>query len=261
MCLFSEVTKNEKRSPLKEKPLRNPGQSLDEQLDQIKWDMLSFLLAPLLLVFLAIWEWWSWYLKSPPHPIAATILAIILLGYCIPKFFKLRRRRRNIELGRDGEKVVGQALEGLRQQGCLVFHDVVGKNFNVDHVIVSTHGIFSIETKTYSKPTNVNSKVTFNGENILVAGKSIYPSPVEQAKASAKWLCCDILHESTGKWFPVKPVVVFPGWWVNEQKTGEVWVLNPDGLKYCIDREPEMLTEEDMHLVVYHLSRFIRATG
>jgi hypothetical protein len=261
MGLFSEVTKNGERSPLKEKPLRNPGQSLDEQLDQIKWNMLLFLLAPLLLVFLAIWEWWRWYLKSPPQPITATILAIILLGYCIPKFYKLWRRRRDIKQGRDGEKVVGQALDELRQQGYSVFHDVVGKNFNVDHVIVSTHGIFSIETKTYSKPTNVNPEVTVNGENILVAGKSIYPSPVEQAKASAKWLRCDVLHESTGKWFPVKPVVVFPGWWVVEQTTGEVWVLNPKGLQYCIDREPEKLTEEDMHLVAYHLSRFIRAQG
>lgn len=252
---------NEKRSPLKEKPLRYPGQSLDEQLEKIKWDMLSFLLAPLLLVFLAIWEWWRWYLKSPPHPIPATILAIILLGYCIPKFYKLRRRRRDIKLGRDGERVVGQALEELRQQGHLVFHDVVGNNFNVDHVIVSQRGIFSIETKTYSKPTKVNSKVTFNGENIVVAGKFIYPSPVEQAKASAKWLRCDVLHESTGKWFPVRPVVVFPGWWVDEQKTTEVWVLNPDGLPYCIAREPEMLTKEDMYLVAYHLSRFIRGQG
>ena len=218
-----------------------------------------FLLAPLLLVSLAIGEWWRWYLKSPPNPIAPTILAIILVGYCIPKFFKLRKRRRDFELGRDGERIVGQALEHLRQQGYLVFHDVVGNNFNVDHVIVSQRGIFSIETKTYRKPTKVNSKVTFNGENILVAGRSIYPSPVEQAKASAKWLCCDVLHASTGKWFPVKPVVVFPGWWVDEQKNTEVWVLNPERLQSYIAGESEIITEEDMHLVAYHLSRFIRA--
>jgi len=255
------MSSNEKGSPLKEKPLRYPGQSLDEQLDKIKWDMLLLLLAPLLFVCLAIWEWWRWYSNSPPQPIVATIFAIILLGYCIPKFYKLRRRRRDIKLGRDGERDVGQALENLRQQGCLVFHDVVGNNFNVDHVIVSQRGIFSVETKTYSKPTNPNSKVTVNGENILVAGKSIRPSPVEQAKASAKWLRCDVLHESTGKWFPVKPVVVFPGWWVDEHKTTELWVLNPDGLPYCIAREPEMLTKEDMALVAYHLSRFIRAQG
>jgi hypothetical protein len=261
MGLFSEVTKNEKRSPLKEKPLRNPGQSLDEQLNQIKLDMLLFLLAPLLLVFLAIWEWWRWYLKSPPQPIVATILAIILVGYCMTKFFKLKRRRRDIELGRNGEREVGHSLEDLREQGYSVFHDVVGGNFNVDHVIVSQRGIFSIETKTYRKPTNPNQKVTVNGENIMVAGKTIDPSPVEQAKASAKWLRCDVLHKSTGKWFLVKPVVVFPGWWVDEQKTGEVWVLNPKGLQYCIAREPEILTEEDMHLVAFHLSRFIRATG
>jgi len=252
---------NEKRSPLKEKPLRYPGQSLDEQLDQIKWDMLSFLLAPLLFVFLAIWEWWRWYLHSPPQPIVATILAIILVGYCIPKFFKLSRRRRDIELGRDGERVVGQALEELREQGYSVFHDVVGKNFNVDHVIVSQRGIFLIETKTYRKPTKVNSKVTFNGENIMVAGKTIDPSPVEQAKASAKWLRCDVLHESTGKWFPVKPVVVFPGWWVEEQNNREVWVINPDRLQSYIATEPEMLTKEDMYLVAFHLSRFIRGSG
>jgi len=255
------MTAKEKRSPLKKKPLRYAGQSLDEKLDHIKKEMQPFILLPLLVVAVAALECWRWFTDSPPQPIAATVVAVVVGGYCIRKFLKLRKLQDKYELGRNGEREVGQGLEKLRREGHCVFHDLVADDFNVDHVIVCQRGVFSIETKTYRKPTKVNSKVTFNGENILVAGKAIDPSPVEQARASAKWLRCDVLHKSTGKWFPVRPVVVFPGWWVEEQKNTEVWVLNPERLQSYIAGEPEILTEEDMHLVAYHLSRVIRGTG
>ena len=73
-----------------------------------------------------------------------------------------------------------------------------------------------------------------------------------------RWLC---LRDDLRYKYLQEAKDMVDSWWVDEQKTGEVWVLNPKGLQYCIAREPEMLTEEDMHLVAYHLSRFIRATG
>jgi hypothetical protein len=241
------MTVNEKKSPLKEKPLHYPGQSLDEKLDHIKKDMQPFILAPLLVVAVAALECWRWFTHSPPQPIAATVVAVVVGGYCIPKFLKLRKLHDNCELGRDGERQVGQGFEELRKEGYSVFHDLVANNFNVDHVIVSQRGIFAIETKTRTKREG-NPKITFDGEKILMDGKSIDPNPVEQAKRNAKWLR-DELHRRTNRWFPVKPVVVFPGWWVKEQNSRDVWVLNPEMLKFHIAREPEMLTKDDMLLL------------
>jgi hypothetical protein len=252
------MSSNEKRSPLKEKPLRYPGQSLDEQLDQMQWEMLMFVLAALLGVAVAVWEWWRWYWDYPPQPIVATVFAVVLGGYCIPKFLKIRRLRRDFELGRDGERLVGQALEELRQEGYSVFHDVVGKDFNVDHVVVSQRGIFAIETKTRRKREG-NPKITFDGEKILVDGKSMSPNPLEQATRNANWLEQTLLA-STGKGFAVRPVVVFPEWWVDPSPKGTAaWVLNPGALPAFIRHEPVTISDDDLHLIAFHLSRYIRA--
>lgn len=44
-------------------------------------------------------------------------------------------------------------------------------------------GIFTVETKTFSKPARGNAKVTFDGENILVNGFRPDRDPVTQARA------------------------------------------------------------------------------
>ncbi len=253
------MSSNEKRSPLKERPLRYPGQSLDEQLDQMTSNMLQLFLVASLGVSLAVWEWWRWYWDSPPQPIVATVVAVVLGGYCIPKFLKIRRLRRDFALGRDGERLVGQALEELRQEGCSVFHDVVGKNFNVDHVVVSQRGIFAIETKTYSKRPKGNPKVTFDGVKILVDNKPIDRDPLEQATRNANWLEQTLLTR-TGKRFAVRPVVVFPGWWVDPGPKGTaVWVLNHEALPAFIRYEPVIISDDDLRSIVLRLQEYIRA--
>ena len=252
------MTVNEKKSPLEDKPLHYPGQSLDEKLDHIKKDMQPFVILPLLLVGIAVLECWRWFTHSPPQPIAATVVAVVVAGYCIRRLLKLRKLHDNYQLGRDGERQVGQAFEELRKEGCSVFHDIVGKDFNVDHVIVSQRGIFAIETKTYRK-RGEKPKITFDGEKILKNGKSITPNPLEQATRNASWLE-QMLLASTGKRFAVRPVVVFPDWFVNPSPKGTAaWVLNPKVLPAFIRYEPVTISEDDLHLIVFHLSRYIRA--
>ncbi len=72
-----------------------------------------------------------------------------------------------------------------------------------------------------------------------------------------------MIKDSTGKDFSVKPVVVFPGWYIEStyQKTqSKLWVLNPKVLPQFIENEPKVLLKEDMMLISYHLSRFVRAS-
>lgn len=83
---------------------------------------------------------------------------------------------------------------------------------------------------------------------------------VVQALAQARWLR-ELLAESTGKRLPVWPVVLFPGWFV-EQQTGAtraLWVLEPKALPAFLERASQRLTPEDAALASWHLARIVRA--
>ncbi len=56
------------RSPLKLKPRRLPGQSLDEAIETLFWDELGPpLLFAFTLVILAAFEWLTALTRVPPH--------------------------------------------------------------------------------------------------------------------------------------------------------------------------------------------------
>lgn len=84
-----------------------------------------------------------------------------------------------------------------------MFHDVPGDGFNIDHVVLSPLGFYTIETKTQSKPARGSPRIQLKAESVLVDGHRPDRDPLVQAKASARWLG-QLLEESTGKHFPVR---------------------------------------------------------
>jgi hypothetical protein len=248
-----------KDSPLKAKPLRQAGQSIQEKLDKLLGEKLEpYLLIPAFLIVLAFYEWIRWWQKAPPYPILTTIAALGALAYCVPKVLKIRRRARLLKQGRDGEKVVGEYLERLRETGCVIFHDVLADTFNVDHVVLSEKGIFVIETKTFSKTRG--ARVHSNGTQLTVDGLGDQTSIIDQALGNSRWVR-EMLRESTGRTYPTKPVVVFPGWYVEGGLHKDLWVINPRALPKLLEGENKKITHEDVKLAAFHLSRFIRASG
>ena len=253
---------DKKTSPLKDKPLRLAGQSLQEEINKtINDQALNFILLPVFFISLTIYEWIRFLQEITPTLKSISLLAsmaIIVSILCIFKLIKLRKKVKNMRLGVDGEKVVGQELEKLRTQGCMVFHDIVGDNFNIDHVVVSDKGIFLVETKTYSKPNRVNPKVRYEKGQLTIDGLGDMSKIITQVKASSIWLK-RTLEESTGKTFLIKPVILFPGWFVDSPKDSEIWVLEPKQFPYYISKKKEILSLENKKLAAYHLSRYIRA--
>lgn len=252
--------KQDKRSPITDKPLRNPGQSLERRRDELLDKVLSPSLAAWFLIVMAALEWWYYFHPTTRNPITITVVAIIAVLYAA---FRIRRtwpELRQLRQGIEGEKAVGQFLERLRESGYQVFHDVIGDGFNVDHVIIGPAGVFTIETKTISKPMQGNAKIQFDGETIEIDGKLMERDPVRQAKAQASWLK-KILQETTEQEYKVRPVVVFPGWYI-EHKAGslrEIWVLEPKAFLKFLEKEPSVLSLEEIKMASGHLSRFIRA--
>jgi len=250
------------RSPLKGRPLRNPGQSLDEQIRDVTYDYIAGpLLFALFLVLIAAFEWFRYLTPVAPSPKLYTGVAIAGVGFAVFRLYKALPGLHALKLGRDGERVVGQFLEALRERGYRVFHDVVGDGFNVDHILIGPAGVFTVETKTHSKPSG-DAQIVFDGETIRIDGFEPDRDPVVQAKAQANWLR-ELLSESTGRSFEVRSVIVYPGWWVQEGSTKAtgVWVLAPKRLPVFLDHEPRRLSQEDIHLASFHLGRFVRTAG
>ena len=254
---------SKKRSPLKNKPLRYAGKSIDEQIDKLLNDnAVPYLLIIVLFIVMTIQEWLRYYLNSLPSPKTITFLAGLVILFSYYKIRKMLREVKQLKQGRDGERIVGEQLDVLREKGYKIFHDIVGENFNIDHIIISTKGIFLIETKTYSKPNDVDGQIHFDGREITVDGLKLTNNPIVQSTVAANWLQ-NLLKESTGKEFLIKPVIVFPGWFIKsteEGKKSSCWVLNPKALPQYIENEKTLITTEDMSLVSYHLSRYVRAT-
>lgn len=253
--------KSKARTPLKDQPLRQAGQSIREERERVFEDKLMpwFFGAAVTSAF-AGYEWVRFKMELPYSPWTLTALAAVATAIAAWRFFALRGKMRNLKLGLQGEIMVGQYLDRLHADGYQVFHDVQGQNFNLDHVLIGPAGVFTVETKTWNKP-HPDAKVTFDGERLLIGGKTAERDLAVQARAQASWLQVQ-LRESTGKDFDVRPVIVFPGWYVEATYTAhrKLWVLEPKALPTFLSNEPPSLGAADRKLVSYHLSRMIRAT-
>ena len=250
------------RSPLKDKPLRNPGQSLDQKITDLQFDAIFHYMVAVILVLFAAFEWWKSLFNIPPTPILFSIIALAAVIFATVKFRAILKEIKSYKQGRDGEKVVGQNLEVLRKDGAKVYHDICAENFNIDHLVVSTKGIFVIETKTWSKPDKGHEKLRFDGKTVFKSNQPLEPNPTIQAIANAKHIR-DLLKKSTGRSFDIQPIVTFPGWFVERATHSpsylEPWVLNPSFIEGNINRSKTSLSNEDVHLISDRLSRHIQS--
>jgi hypothetical protein len=247
------------QSPLKGKPLRLAGESLDKEIDKWVTDKaLGAFFVAASLCAIAYLEWYGYLTHAPRRPILFTVVAAVAVAFAGWRFWSVRVRVRQLRLGRDGERVVGQFLERFREGGGQVFHDVPGEGFNLDHVVISPRGIYAIETKTQTKPWP-EAKIVVEDDTLKVAGYVPDRDPIVQVTAAARWLE-KRLEESTGKRFAVRGVVVFPGWFVEQRgPRGDVWVLEPKMLPGFIEQEPTSIAPADVALAAFHLSRYVRS--
>lgn len=254
------------RSPLKAKPLRLPGQSVQEAIDDLLWDKIgpSIAIAVMTSVLAGV-EWISVLRHLPRQPWLYSALAALACLYAAARTWQVRSQVQQLRLGRDGERAVGQYLERLRADGADVFHDVPGEGFNIDHVVLSVHGFYAVETKTRSKPTRGDARITLAEDGLVVNGFRPDRDPLLQAQAGARWLS-QLLEETTGQRFPVRGVVLFPGWFVESMSSAwranykKPWVLEPKALPGFIQNEPKRIVDSDVKLAAYHLSRYVRTS-
>ena len=109
----------------------------------------------------------------PRIPGAFVLAAAAGTALYVWNFFKTRRLVRQ---DRDGEREVAEILDALKQVDAHVLHDIPGEEGNVDPVVVSTCGIFVIETKNCSKSDKV-WEMNFDGEKIPIPTRKAGAAP------------------------------------------------------------------------------------
>ena len=240
-------------------PLRSAGDSITEQIDLIKDDKLfTPLIVAAMTLMMAFMEWVRYFNQSTPSPILFTTFALIACVYAAYKFFTLRKLVRQLRLGREGERLVAHYLEDLRAHGFAVFHDVPTGDANVDHIIIGTKGIFTIETKTLQKPLRGQVKIRVSNGKIYANGNELPRNPIIQARANERWLN-NFLAESK---FQAKawPIVVFPGWFVEpfDTKLEKLLVIEPKQLIYKSEKWTERYSPEQVSAMVSALRSYVR---
>ena len=250
------------RSPLKQKPLRYAGQSLDEEIDRLLNDkLLAYFLFAATFWVVAWLEWFARAMHYPRQPGVYTLAAVFFTGALAYKVWRTRAKVRRLRQGRDGEREVAEVLEQIVQSGSYAVHDVPVDGFNLDHVLIGARGIYVIETKTWSKPKGRGRvRIEFDGEQLFIAGKTPVRDPLVQCRAAVNWLR-EYLKQSTSKDLPVRGVVVFPGWWVERlpaARGSNLWVLNPKQLEAWVGQEREVLDPSDVAMARLHLQQYVR---
>ncbi len=211
-------------------------------------------------------ECYHWLTQYKADGFSTSLYALLAAGvsiYVIRKFIRTIREVRMINRGLDGEVWVGQFLDQkCRQLGFEVFHDIPGKEFNLDHVLIGPAGIFVIETKTHSKRTVGENIVSYDGQSIEINGLSPDRNPITQVKSAANYLA-GILSASTAipnSDLPIRPVILYPGWYVDGRSSGkDVWVFNEKAFMSFLLRERTKLTKDQVAKLSHHLTLHVRA--
>lgn len=255
-----DETPREPRSPLKDKPLRQAGQSVEEKRQDLMFDAFGEAAIGAMMVGWAVNEWVRFWRKDQFHPWLYTIMALVAVAIIGMRLRRALLRFRQYREGRDGERIVAERLEGLRRDGFHILHDLVVSNFNIDHVAIGPSGVFAVETKTLTKRGGREEKAEFDGQAILIKGKPLPRNPIDQAAANAKWLR-DFLHQSTNQCFNVVPVVILPGWYVTPKVPMRDTIVindNPKGIQSYLVQRPQSLSADQIALINTHLGLFVR---
>lgn len=267
LWLWRRSVGTRRHSPLTMDLRRPPGHSLSESLEQLNTDldaMLASLMAtPAAMVAAILIRRQSgvaadWRTEAGALLIVGAVAFVFVARWLWAKMTK----RRNLIVGLEGERFVGEELNTLMREGCYVFHDVqMDDGSNIDHVVVSPSGVYSVNTKTLGRLADrfKEAQMTVDyGQGKMVFPDRTLPLPIPRLEKEAGWLSRE-LTSATGFAVSVEPMLALPGWFVERKgaSTG-VFVFNPKSPSKFFISSRTILDAERMGQLAYQLDRMTR---
>jgi len=212
--------------------LRSPGESLRVELEQLNRKVAAYVAATLTFPLLIYFACMALVNEHTPAGIALLVVEVIAVTSCIVHvartLLSLLGQKRGVMMELETKMAVAQELNALMREGYLVFHDVPCYGFNIAHVVVGKAGVYALETRAFAKPNGKgdeeNWDVAYSGNTLRFPGWR-ETSAIEQALFHAVWLQT-WLSKAVGEHVTVHPVLVLPGWYIDQPGNGRVLVSN-----------------------------------
>jgi hypothetical protein len=264
------TARRKERPPEKFKLLRGPGETQRRRAQKADENLFFYMFGgafvPLfvgwIILVLAIYLPRQFILWGAGLAVCAFVASTIMAAVVV---FRFMQRRRNDLLGYLGERAVAEQLDSLSAEGWHVFHDVPAKGrhkkFNIDHVAVGPTGVAAIEVKTRRKrpgrPGFEEHVMTYNGQQM------IWPwgddrCGIDQVQWQAEWLR-EFIEKRTALRIQPKPILAFPGWFVQERAVGAFRVASHKIVPSIVrEWKSQTLTSEQIDLISRQLDELCR---
>lgn len=182
-----------------------------------RWLLLAILIV-IPLPALAI----SYTLFSGPGQgligIGAFIVIIFFFDFINGVEKRVAKKEKRAIRGAQAEEKIGAILDDLGE-GYLVLHDVRSQYGNIDHIVISQHGIYLIETKAHG------GRITITGDQILVNGHAPEKNFISQTLNNTYWLREQISRTTnTEAW--ITPILVFTNAYVETGTIKGIKIVN-----------------------------------
>ena len=259
------VKKRNRRSPLTQKMLRPPGESLRIQIVDLDFEnnFMVVMLIVMPFIMFAIHVSQSYFGEYPESLIrvgGSVVIALVAGFIMLRKITTALDKRRRLVLGLEGELATGEELNQLMLSGCRVYHDVPTDYGNIDHVVVSNSGVFSVETKMVGKLNDGGTcKITVDHNSDTVKfGDLNWKIPTQQLDTNSNWLSKH-LTKAVGRPIEVESMLALPGYFI-EQRIGRsnVFVFNPKDPKRFFVHKRKTHTPEQVQQIAHQIEQLCR---
>ena len=241
---------------------RVQGESLQERIRDNEFKVMEQVMLPAFYAAFAVLAWLIYITSFQMNLPAAILISIIAVVLIIRGYFKVKKTRwvlKRYRKGLEGERLVGETLNRLSNESTFVFHDIPGNRFNVDHIIVSTRGIFVIETKHFNR--EICSKFFYDGlmiYRVMKDGRK-FPCPklLPQIDGEARFIEQEIEHRTDMK-LPVIKVAILIGSYIDgTENFKDYWLLNESSFVTAFCQQKECLDDSVVKLVATHIRTMV----
>ncbi|MEM1154980.1 MAG: hypothetical protein AAGI44_12635, partial [Pseudomonadota bacterium] len=137
----------------------------------------------------------------------------------------------------------------------------------IDHLVVGQAGVFAVQTwgrtrdrRTSHQDVKERLRVVYEGGVLKFPGENnggVSERAARAARSIGIWL-----SDSIGFEVPIRPVVVLPGWYIENKDRPEVPVINSGYIqRYFQSQRQLQLNRRDMQQIVNQIDRKIREPG
>lgn len=173
-----------------------------------------------------------------PGTMAIGVGFLLFIKFLEKKGTTVIHRAKRADRGAVAEEKVGDYLDSLPEENFII-HDFNSGKGNIDHILINTKGIFTLETKSHK------GEVTFDGAKLLRGKHSFEKDFISQA-----WAECFTVRNVLEGWgitYPkAEPIILFTNAYVKVRgKAKGVEIVSLKYLPKYMERLPDLQTIPD----------------